>query len=486
MIAVTSVSEIGAQLRRKTLSRRVVSGLLALGEALIVMGAGLAIYAIYVPSDAAGSFPQYLIAIAVYAVFLWQIFTFSGLYRLNRFVKPRLNWPKIAVLCWLAASILVFCSFALKISADFSRVWASSWLISVIILLPLFRVGMTRYIRRSAVAGMLTKNIVIYGSGENGSRLIERIEELGEPWNRIVGVFDDRVGRVPRICGSFQVAGNSDALIKHAQRNGSDEVLLAMPLASPQRYIELVNKLRPLPVNIRVVPDLAILDIPNLPTSSGGSFGIPMISILRKPVSGWGAFGKRAIDIGLTGMAVLIGLPLIAVISALIKLDSRGPVFFKQKRYGFQNEIINVLKFRTMYVDREDADAEKLTSRNDPRVTRVGKWLRRFSLDELPQLFNVMRGEMSLVGPRPHAMSAKAGGILYEDVIATYGLRIKVKPGLTGWAQVNGARGNTETEEDLKKRVAHDLYYIEYWSVALDLRIILMTFWIVFKGENSY
>jgi len=486
VVFMTAAVTIGALRRRRTLSRHVVSGFLAIGEALIVIGTGLSVYAIYVAPNGIENFSEYLIAIAVYAILLWQILKSSGLYRLGNFVKSRLNWPKIAALCWLAFLILVFCSFALKISSQFSRVWATSWLITVIILLPLFRAAMTRYIRQSALAGVLTKDIVVYGSGENGTRLIELIKRLDEPWIRVVGVFDDRLDRAPPRCGGYDVIGNTDALIKYAQERGCDEILLAMPLASANRYVELVDKFQPLPVNIRVVPDLAILDIPKLPTSSEGIFGVPMISILKKPVSGWGALGKRAMDVGLTGIAVLIGLPLIAMISALIKIDSRGPVFFKQKRYGFQNEIIDVFKFRTMYVESEDTNAEQLTCRNDPRVTRVGAWLRRFSLDELPQLFNVLRGEMSLVGPRPHAMRAKAGGKLYQDVTASYGLRIKVKPGLTGWAQTNGWRGNTETEEDLKKRVEHDLYYIENWSVLLDLRILFMTVWIVLKGENSY
>jgi exopolysaccharide biosynthesis polyprenyl glycosylphosphotransferase len=241
-----------------------------------------------------------------------------------------------------------------------------------------------------------------------------------------------------------------------------------------------------LPVNLRLVPDLRVLNLVGNIHSSRSGFGIPMINLLRKPVSGWGAVLKRAMDITLTGIFLLAAAPLMGLIALLIKLDSRGPVFFQQKRYGFQNEIINVLKFRTMYVDCADANAEKLTTRNDPRVTRIGAWLRRFSLDEVPQLLNVLRGDMSLVGPRPHALKAKAGGILYEDVTDAYGHRIRVKPGLTGWAQVNGWRGNTETEEDLKKRVEYDLSYIDNWSISMDLRILLMTFWIVFKGENSY
>ena len=174
------------------------------------------------------------------------------------------------------------------------------------------------------------------------------------------------------------------------------------------------------------------------------------------------------------------------MIALLIRLDSRGPVLFRQKRYGFNNELIEVLKFRTMYQERSDANGEQLTQRNDPRVTRVGAFLRRTSLDELPQFLNVLRGEMSIVGPRPHALAAKAGPLLYQEAVKHYNLRHRVKPGITGWAQVNGWRGETNTLEQIRKRVEHDLYYIEHWSIALDLRIIARTVVGGFTGHNAF
>ena len=175
-----------------------------------------------------------------------------------------------------------------------------------------------------------------------------------------------------------------------------------------------------------------------------------------------------------------------ALIAIAIKLESKGPLLFYQKRYGFNHKLIDVCKFRTMYTDLQDNNAEQLTTRDDPRVTRVGAVLRRLSLDELPQLCNVLRGQMSVVGPRPHAISAKAGGRLYGDVVDDYAARHRVKPGITGWAQVNGWRGNTEHEEDIKNRVAHDIYYIENWSVLFDLYIVYRTIGSVLFGKNSY
>jgi len=170
----------------------------------------------------------------------------------------------------------------------------------------------------------------------------------------------------------------------------------------------------------------------------------------------------------------------------MIKLDSPGPIFFKQKRYGFNNELIEVWKFRSMYHHATDKNAEQLTRKNDPRVTRLGAFLRRTSLDELPQFINVLRGEMSIVGPRPHALSAKAGRVLYQEAIKYYDARHRVKPGITGWAQVNGWRGETETIEQIQKRVEFDLYYIENWSVWFDLKIIVRTILGGFTGRHAY
>ncbi len=482
----TYIGTAGQVRRRTSMSRRVTSGILAMLEGTIVIGSALALLVLYVLPNDAQHFSDYVAAIVIYTLFFWQSLHWCKLYRLNRYTEPKSNIVIVLACIWLGFFGLITLAFALKISEDFSRVWVFSWMIAVSLLIPVFRVAASRYIRRSALSGMLTKNIAIYGVGENCSQLIKYIEARRQPWLRIVAVFDDRTDRVPRECVGYRVQGGTYELIEFAQKHGCDEILLAMPPASRERYLQLTNRLRSLPVNLRIVPDLTIMDAPNLPDFSGGAFGIPTIDLLRKPVSGWGAVAKRTMDILLTGLFCLVALPLIGLIALLIKMDSRGPVFFKQKRYGFQNEIIEVLKFRSMYVDCADANAEKLTTRDDPRVTRVGAWLRRFSLDELPQLFNVLKGDMSLIGPRPHALKAKAGGKLYQDVMDNYGHRIRVKPGLTGWAQVNGWRGNTETEEQLRKRVEYDLHYIEHWSVMLDLKILFRTFWIVLEGENSY
>jgi exopolysaccharide biosynthesis polyprenyl glycosylphosphotransferase len=185
-------------------------------------------------------------------------------------------------------------------------------------------------------------------------------------------------------------------------------------------------------------------------------------------------------------LLLLFLAPLFLVVALAIKLDSPGPVFFRQKRYGFNNHLIGVYKFRSMRHDMRDEKAEKLVTKNDPRVTRLGAFLRKTSIDELPQLINVLLGEMSIVGPRPHALSAKAADRLYEEVVAEYAARHRVKPGITGWAQVMGWRGETDTIEKIQKRVEHDLYYIENWSLGFDLKILVLTVFALLKADNAY
>jgi exopolysaccharide biosynthesis polyprenyl glycosylphosphotransferase len=195
---------------------------------------------------------------------------------------------------------------------------------------------------------------------------------------------------------------------------------------------------------------------------------------------------KWLFDRVIGGLALLCLSPVMLLVAIAIKLESRGPVFFKQKRYGFNNELIEVYKFRSLRTDLQDKNAERLVTANDPRVTRVGRFLRRSSIDELPQLITVLKGGMSMVGPRPHATAAKAASRLYQDVVDGYFARHRVNPGISGWAQINGWRGETDTEDKILRRTEHDLYYIDNWSIWLDLYIIIKTPLALLKGENAY
>src|SRR6185437_7559524 len=222
----------------------------------------------------------------------------------------------------------------------------------------------------------------------------------------------------------------------------------------------------------------------NIPVRGFTSFaGLPLLHVFERPLGGWGGFWKGLEDRVLGSLILAISLPVMAAVAALIKLDSRGPVLFRQKRYGFNNNEITVFKFRTMHHDRSPDPTVPQARRNDPRVTRIGGLLRRTSLDELPQLFNVLRGDMSLVGPRPHAV---AHNEQYAKIIDGYLGRHRVKPGITGWAQVNGLRGETDTPEKMRMRVQFDLFYIDNWSLLLDLKILLLTGFSGFVHRNAY
>jgi exopolysaccharide biosynthesis polyprenyl glycosylphosphotransferase len=211
-----------------------------------------------------------------------------------------------------------------------------------------------------------------------------------------------------------------------------------------------------------------------------------VLDVFDRPIADWDVVVKGVFDRVVGAVLLLMLSPVMLAVALAVKLTSPGPVFFRQKRHGFNNEVIEVYKFRSMYTDQCDHAANKIVTKGDPRVTPVGRFIRKSSLDELPQLINVVKGDLSLVGPRPHALQAKAANTLYDQVVDGYFARHKVKPGMTGWAQINGWRGETDTNEKIQRRVEHDLYYIENWSVFFDLQILAMTPLALFKTENAY
>jgi exopolysaccharide biosynthesis polyprenyl glycosylphosphotransferase len=247
----------------------------------------------------------------------------------------------------------------------------------------------------------------------------------------------------------------------------------------------MLRKLWVLPIDIRLAAHANRLRF--RPRSYSYVGKVPVFDLFDKPIADWDVVIKLAFDKIVGALALVALSPLLAVTAVAIKLDSPGPVFFRQKRYGFNNELIEVFKFRSMYADKLDPTASRLVTRGDPRVTRVGRFIRKTSIDELPQLLNVVfKGDLSLVGPRPHAVHAKAADRQYDEVVDGYFARHRVKPGITGWAQVNGWRGETDTQEKIQQRVEHDLYYIENWSILLDLYILAITPSSLLKTQNAF
>ncbi|WP_448582800.1 undecaprenyl-phosphate glucose phosphotransferase [Thermaurantiacus sp.] len=408
-----------------------------------------------------------------------------GTYDLDAQFSLRRAWQRLFTSWGMVALFLTTIGFLLKVSAEFSRGWAVTWFVTGGVMLAGSRAALTLWLRRLKRRGVFDSRAVIFGAGAQGQRLAHYIRGNDRLTISLLGFFDDRRdGRVPIVVDDLPVFGTSDDLIAAIREGLIDQVIVALPWSAEERIRSVVAKLALTPVRIRLAPDLASFAFAHRPLVLLGD--LPVLTLFERPISGTDAIIKRAEDILLTLAILAVIWPLLLLTAIAIKLDSPGPIFFRQPREGFNNRLFNVLKFRSMTHDACETDGIRQATRGDKRVTRVGAIIRRTSIDELPQLLNVLKGDMSLVGPRPHAPSTRAGGRLFHEVVQTYAARHKVKPGMTGWAQVCGFRGETDTEDKLKKRVEHDLHYIENWSVGFDLYILFRTVFAVLAPKNAF
>ena len=473
-------------LPRKAIPRMLVSECLRLYDIAVVTFAGSAAYALYVlpgPRTLDNRYPGTIALGAVVAAIAAQLLS---AYRLESVFSRSLGAQR-AVAAWLTSfGALLIVAFGLKLSEFYSRVWAVSWVMSAAGLMLVGRYVLSFVTLRWAKQGRFAFRTLIVGVGDQAQELAARIATRGDARTRIVGFVDDS-GNPSQARRSFHghpIIPDIDQMMGLIRRNAADEVIIALPWSRAQRVQELTMLLATTPVRIRLAPDLAGFRFADRRVTTRA--GIPMLTLFDRPISGWSHVFKLTED-RLIALAVLAFVaPLMLLVAAAIKLDSPGPIFFRQRRFGFNDQLIDVWKFRSMRVECADADAVVQATRNDPRITRVGRFLRKSSLDELPQLFNVLRGDMSVVGPRPHAIMTMAEGKLFQDVVDRYAARHRVRPGITGWAQVNGWRGETDTIDKIRKRVEYDLYYIDNWSVWFDLYILLLTFVAVFRSGNAY
>ena len=325
----------------------------------------------------------------------------------------------------------------------------------------------------------LQKVALIAGANELGRQLAERLRDpiLGI---RVAGYFDDRASGRLRDLPAAQNLGGLSALADYARAQRVDVIYIALPMASQPRILRLLEELRDTTASIYFVPDIFVSDLIQARVDSIG--GLPVVAVCESPFYGFNGLVKRLSDIVFAGTILAAIAPLLVCISVGVKLSSRGPILFKQRRYGLDGRKIVVYKFRSMTV-AEDGDLVRQATRNDARITRFGAFLRRTSLDELPQFINVLQGRMSVVGPRPHAV---AHNELYRKLIRGYMIRHKVRPGITGLAQIMGWRGETDTVDKMKARIEYDLQYLRNWSVLLDLQIILKTVVVVLGKQNAY
>ncbi|OJU10664.1 MAG: hypothetical protein BGN86_00790 [Caulobacterales bacterium 68-7] len=344
------------------------------------------------------------------------------------------------------------------------------WIIQILAVLMLAHAGAWALVRHWRRQGLLTPTLVIVGATPGAERLIGEAIRTGDV--AILGIFDDRKDRVGPHLRGVPVLGDTSALLTHRIMPCVDRVVITVAPTARNRVATLVEQLSVLPNPISLLlDDGAKGDNKALSRIAG----LSLANVSGQPNNNGRAIIKRALDLTVTSLGLLMAAPVMLAIALAVKLDSPGPIFFRQRRHGFNNEAINVWKFRSMRHEAADATASRQISAADERVTRVGRFIRRTSLDELPQLFNVLTGEMSLVGPRPHAIGMKTGDTPSAQLVSHYAHRHRMKPGLTGWAAIKGSRGAVDTPESVRRRVALDVEYIERQSLWLDLYILVMT-----------
>ena len=456
----------------RTISFRVVSGLIRAMDVLLLGLAG--VLSVVLVTWFYGDEPEGPVQVACLAGALATSFSLardqayaqtalvSGARQIRLMLKPL-----VIGTFWLIGCLFVFYQGRLPF-----RVWPLAWAGTAAVLIGGSRIPLTRLIRQWTKAGRLARKIAIVGVNDFSGEFIDRLK--GEPGKyQVIGIFDDRMSRLPANHSDVAVRGTVEDLVERSREEQIDIIVIALPLSAPDRIRAVVDQLSSTVADIVLTTDLAGLRFSR--TQFEGIGRNPVVSIRKAPLKDWRALQKMLVDYGLGSLALLVLSPVLLLTALLIKLDSPGPVLFRQPRMGFNNRLFLCYKFRSMRHGAADLLADKQTTRGDPRITRVGRVIRKLSIDELPQLFNVLNGTMSLVGPRPHAPNTKAADQLFADVVQQYAVRHRVKPGITGWAQVNGWRGETATIEQIEQRVACDLFYIENWSVRFDLKIMALT-----------
>jgi Undecaprenyl-phosphate glucose phosphotransferase len=475
---------IAAEPVPQAVSAVVVTGIVRACELIGIATLGIAIFAMFIRETDVTL--QYLVADAGIALGAVALFQASGLYSMQTFRTQIYQLSRIVAVWTIVFLIALTVAFFVKFEVTLSRTWAAAFYGVGLIALLAGRCLMISMVRRWAREGRLVRRVVVVGGGKGGEALIEALSSEADTDLRICGLFDDRGdSRSQDVVGGIPKLGNVDDLVEFTRQTRVDLILVSLPMTAENRVLQMVRKLWVLPVDVRLAAHMNKLRFRPRAYSYIGN--VPVLDIFDKPIADWNMVVKSAFDRVVGFFILLAALPIMLLTALAVKFDSAGPIFFRQKRYGFNNELIEVWKFRSLHHAQSDATASTLVGVGDSRVTRVGRFIRKTSLDELPQLFNVVFfGNLSLVGPRPHALNAKAETRLYEEAVDGYFARHRVKPGITGWAQINGWRGNTDTQEKIQQRIEHDLYYIENWSLVFDIFIVLRTPFALLKAENAH
>ncbi|HWE47917.1 MAG TPA: exopolysaccharide biosynthesis polyprenyl glycosylphosphotransferase [Caulobacteraceae bacterium] len=411
-----------------------------------------------------------LLPIAVAVAMSTWLFGVFGLYGFGRHERLGVHLSKVAACFAIALAPAYGLAWLMGAGVE-AAVGLTVWFLLAPLSVQALHGWWFTTVRTWRNQGRLTPNVAIVGATKHAERLISAA--LARRDVNVIGVFDDRLARSPNALSGVPVLGDVQALVEHRVTPFVDRVVVAVDPGARGRVRDIVERLRVLPNEVSLLVDLETETCRDAALTKLAD--APLTRLSGQPEDVRRAFSKRLLDVGVGALMLLMLSPLMAMIALWVKLDSQGPVLFRQKRHGFNNEIVTVWKFRTMRHESADPCASKQVVADDERVTRAGRFLRQMSLDELPQLINVLKGEMSLVGPRPHAVGMKTGQWESARLVAEYAWRHRMKPGMTGWAAIKGSRGPLHTAADVRRRVALDIEYIERQSVWLDLYCITMT-----------
>ena len=457
----------------------VITGAVRVVDFVMLSAIGIALYFAYVVrlSGFNWEYPAAIFAMTATAVICFQA---ADIYEVQVF-RGQLRQMSRMISSWAFVFLLfIGASFLVKRGGDISRLWLTAFFFVGLAALVTGRIFLRSLVRGWARQGRLDRRTIVVGADESGEQLVRALKGQDDSDIAVLGVFDDRDDDRATDTAASPILGETDAIASppHPRRPRDHRAV------DPGRVANLdAERLRVLPDEITLRRHEQATLPPDL-SASATCRG----SRVRAPITDWELVMKWLFDHVVGVVILLLALPVMGLVALAVKLDSPGPVLFRQKRFGFNNERIDVFKFRSMYHEHADPLAARVVTRNDSRVTRVGRFIRKTSLDELPQLFNVVfKSNLSLVGPRPHAVQGKLQSRLFDEAVDGYFARHRVKPGITGWAQINGWRGEVDTDEKIQKRVEFDLYYIENWSVLFDLYILLKTpLALMTRNENAY
>ncbi len=415
---------------------------------------------------------------------VWPVvFYFHGLYQVRR-GRSRVDEVLTLVLAVILAAVLlsVFIFWYRPLRPDgevftYSRGFLGIFAITDLVLVTVSRMTLRAYLSWRRLRGENTQRILIVGAGVSGREIAAKLNAHRELGFEVIGYLDDDPNKLGKTVEGAPVIGNTRQVQEVLEERMVDQVYVALPLDAHRKMMRILQQVGNECVEVKLVPD--ILQYATLKAVIEDVDGTPVINLSQVPMQGWHSLVKRVMDIAVSGTAMLALLPLLPFVAAMIWLEDKGPIFYRQERMGLDGRPFTMLKFRSMRVNAESSTGPVWATKDDPRRTRIGEFLRRWSLDELPQLWNVLRGDMSIVGPRPERPAFVHE---FKHKLPQYMVRHRVKAGITGWAQVHGWRGNTS----IKKRLQYDLYYIENWSLTLDVKIVWMTFRHGLKHHNAY